>query len=133
MIGWLLAAGAAALLAYEAFFKGSSQKPAGGSTPQATGPLGFENPPKFLASPMHLAPGQRYRFRYFESRFDPTSFFTKVHLYASESELPADWPAQTKGAQSADTHFAAGTWAGAVGSFDKPDGLLQVWPTLNEE
>jgi hypothetical protein len=141
VIGWVLGLGAAALLAYEGWkrWTGSATPAPPSGPPGAPGVTDpnapradFEHPPRFLASPMHMLQGQRYRFRYRDGSFVPGSMFGNVRLYASESELPADWPVETKGAQSTSTRFAAGVWGSPTAeNVDKPDGLLQVWPTMS--
>lgn len=138
MIGWLLGLGALGLLAVEGVKRWRSA--GGGGNPTAPGAAvdaktraDFEHPPRFLASPMHMLQGQRYRVRYRDGDFAPASLLGNVKLYASEAALPADWPAETKGAQATSTRFGSGTWQRPTGEVDRPEGLLQIWPTLATE
>jgi hypothetical protein len=133
MFGWVIAAGALLLLGYEGWKKFTSSNPSNGqppAAPQTPQPTGFENPPKFLASPMHMLKGQRYRFWFRDGAFSP-SFFASAHVYGSTSELPADWPNDMRAPQASTTKLGVGTWTGDTGEVDRPDGLLQVWPTMS--
>ena len=98
----------------------------------------FENPPKFLADPLKLLKGQRYRMRYTDSSNYPLNFegmgFSDVKRYPNAQSLPPDWPAVTRETTEANTVWASGVWSqGApTSSVVRPPGLWQIWPTAQK-
>jgi hypothetical protein len=136
---WWVALGAIGLLGYE-LYKRLTPTPTkvaapAGAAPaeqrQATGSL--ESPPMFLgaAGKMRLHKGQRYRMRYHQPSFSPSSLqgMTRLTLYPSPGSLPRDWPPVAAGQDDTATAFAAGTWDAPDAQIEKPYGLWQIWPT----
>jgi hypothetical protein len=107
----------------------------GGRAPQGAG-----GPPVFLVGdPILLKNGQRYRAKLaltgLEASFATSDLvrakflsngFVNVFATRNPAELPAGWPAETKGAGSG-VWWVEGDWARPTANVDREPQISQVW------
>lgn len=117
--------------------KGASSASPAGELPVRSAALDY------LDSPLHFRAGSRYRAK-LETAGGAAPFaeassagdvkdaleklgFSNVNVYASASDLPADWPPTEAQGATASTRFFSGTWSPSTLDVPRPAALVSAW------